>query len=162
MQKRNYLDGKRILVVDDEADILETVKDLLTMCEIDTAANFKDAKELLLSRYYDIAILDIMGVDGYELLAIANRQDIIAVMLTAHACNPENIVKSHKEGAASYIPKEELVHLSDYLNDVLEAKDKGLNFWHRWMDRLGDFCEKRFGQDWQEKDPSFWEKFKQY
>jgi DNA-binding NtrC family response regulator len=162
MPEKNYLNGKRVLIVDDEADVLETLKDLLSMCEIETASNFETAKEMLLSRYYDIAILDIMGVDGYELLAIANRQEIIAVMLTAHACSVDNIIKSHKEGAASYIPKEEMIHIGQYLNDVLDAKEKGLNFWHRWMDRLGDFCEKRFGPEWQKKDQAYWEKFKQY
>jgi len=162
MQERNYLNGKRVLIVDDEADVLDVLKDLLVMCEIETASTFEEAKELLNSRYYDIAILDIMGVNGYELLAVAKKQDIIAVMLTAHACDVDNIIKSHDEGAASYIPKEEMIHIAQYLNDVLQAKAKGLNFWHRWLDRLGDYCEGRFGVDWQKKDPEFWEKFKQY
>ena len=162
MQKHSYLAGKRVLIVDDEKDVLATLKDLLMMCEIETATTFEKAKELLNSRYYDIAILDIMGVDGYELLAIANKQDVMAVMLTAHACSVDNIQKSHDEGAASYIPKEEMIHIGQFLNDVLEAKAKGLNFWHRWLDRLGDYCERRFGPDWQKKDPEYWEKFKQY
>lgn len=161
MSEKDYLYGKRILIVDDEADVLETLTDLLPMCINETASSFKEGKQMLESRYYDIAILDIMGVDGYALLAEANKHNITAIMLTAHAVSTDNIIRSHKEGAASYIPKEELIHIRQYLNDVLEAKEKGLNFWHRWLDRLGDFCEKRFGEDWQKKDQAYWDKFKQ-
>ena len=162
MREKDYLDGKRVLVVDDEADVLETVKDLLPMCEIETASSFEEGKEMLQSRYYDIAILDIMGVDGYKLLDIANKHEITAIMLTAHAISTENIIKSQQEGAASYVPKEELVNLGHYLSDILEAKEKGLHFWHRWLDRLGDYCERRFGPDWQKKDQDYWDKFRQY
>lgn len=161
MNETNYLNSKRVLIVDDEADVLETLTDLLPMCDCETASNFEEAKQMLESRYYDIAILDIMGVNGYDLLAIANKHSITAIMLTAHAVSTDNIIRSHKEGAASYVPKEELIHIREYINDVLEAKEKGLNFWHRWLDRLGDFCEKRFGADWQKKDQAYWDKFKQ-
>jgi DNA-binding NtrC family response regulator len=162
MREKDYLNGKRVLVVDDEADVLETVKDLLPMCEIETASSFEEGKALLQSRYYDIAILDIMGVDGYELLAIANMQEVTSIMLTAHAVSTENIIRAQKEGAASYVPKEELIRIREFLNDVLEAKEQGLHFWHRWLSRLGDYCERRFGPDWQKKDQSYWDKFKQY
>ena len=67
------------------------------------------------SQEFHIAILDIMGVDGYGLLDIANKRDIPAVMLTAHAFNAENLVRTIKEGAYSYIPKEEISDISTYL-----------------------------------------------
>jgi len=41
------LKGKRILIVDDEADILETLAELLDMCLVDTAPNFDSAKKFL-------------------------------------------------------------------------------------------------------------------
>lgn len=34
MEKDNLLDGKRILVVDDEPDILESLEELLAKCEV--------------------------------------------------------------------------------------------------------------------------------
>jgi len=37
--------GKRILIVDDEPDILETLEDLLSECEVAKASNFLEAKE---------------------------------------------------------------------------------------------------------------------
>ena len=162
MTEKSLLDYKRILIVDDEPDVLETLEELLTMCDLEKASNFDDAKELLETQYFDIAILDIMGVDGYVLLDIAKKRDVIAVMLTAHALSPDNIVKSYKEGAASYIPKDEMTNITTYLNDILEAKEEGKNFWWRWFDRLGAFCERKFGPDWQKEDKEFWEKFMYY
>jgi DNA-binding response OmpR family regulator len=99
---KDLLEGKRILLVDDEPDVLASLADLLPMCETVKASNFKAAKAYLENEYFDLTVLDIMGVEGYQLLEIANQKRVMAVMLTAHAVSPENIVKSFKEGAASY------------------------------------------------------------
>ena len=48
MKERDLLEGKKVLIVDDEPDILETLEELLDMCEISKATNFHEAKELLL------------------------------------------------------------------------------------------------------------------
>ncbi|MBL7203697.1 MAG: response regulator [Desulfobacteraceae bacterium] len=159
--EKNLLDGKRVLIVDDEPDVLETLEELLLpMCDVEKAITFDGAKELLESQYFDMAILDIMGVDGYKLLEIANEKDVVAVMLTAHALSPDHIVRSHKEGAASYIPKDEMANITTFLEDILEAKEKGKHPWRRWLERIGNtYCRKKFGPDWQKKDKEFWEKF---
>ena len=162
MSEYEYLEGKRILIVDDEPDVLDSLEDLLSMCEVTKAANFQEANECLQTQYFDLAVLDIMGVEGYDLLEIANKKNITAVMLTAHALSPENLVKSYKEGAASYLPKEEMINIASFLNDILEAKEKGKNTWTRWYDRMGSFFEKRFGKDWKTSDQEFWEKFPFY
>jgi len=153
------LEGKRVLIVDDEPDILETLEALLPMCQVTKASTFKDAKDLLENEYFDIAVLDIMGVDGYKLLDIAKKKKVIPVMLTAHALSIDNTIKSYKKGAASYIPKDEMVKIATFLNDILEAGEKGENFWWRWLDRLGDYYEKKFGTDWKTKDKDFWRNF---
>jgi DNA-binding NtrC family response regulator len=161
MSESSLLDGKKILAVDDEPDILEALEEILSMCEVVKASTFEEAKDLLESRDFDMAILDIMGVDGYGLLDIANRRNITAVMLTAHAFTPDNLVKSIKEGAASYLPKEELANIATFLNDVLEAKKKGENTWGQWQERLPtSFFEKRWGAAWQDTDKEFWERFR--
>jgi len=157
--ERSRLEGKRVLIVDDEPDILETLEALLPMCQVTKASTFKDAKGLLDSEYFDIAILDIMGVDGYKLLDIAKKKGVISVMLTAHALSIDNTIKSYKKGAASYIPKDEMVKIATFLNDILEADEKGENFWFRWLDRLGGYYEKKFGRDWKNKDKDFWRNF---
>ena len=97
MTAKNLLEGKRILLVDDEPDVLDTLADLLPKCDTVKASNFKAAKDYLESEYFDLAILDIMGVEGYQLLEIANQRRVMAVMLTAHALSPENIVKSFRK-----------------------------------------------------------------
>ncbi|MBW1703461.1 MAG: response regulator [Deltaproteobacteria bacterium] len=137
MPKSTLLDGKKVLIVDDEHDVLEALEEMLSMCDIAKASTFEEAKELLESRNFDIAVLDIMGVNGYGLLEIANKKNITAVMLTAHAFTPDNLVKSIKEGAASYLPKEEMANITTFLNDVLEAKEKGKDTWGPWQERLG-------------------------
>lgn len=151
MESKGLLDEKRILIVDDEPDILEILKELLNMCDVVKASTFNEAKELLENQYFDMGILDIMGVNGYKLLEIANKKKIIAIMLTAHALSPEDISKSYKGGAAAYIPKDEIANITTYLNDILEAKEKGESFWWRWNDRLIHYFDNKFGPDWQKR-----------
>jgi DNA-binding NtrC family response regulator len=129
------------------------------MCQVSKASNFAEAEKLLQDQPFDIAVLDIMGVDGYKLLEIAKKKKIISVMLTAHALSVENTIKSYQEGAASYIPKDEMSRISTFLNDILEAKEKGESSWWRWVDRLGSYYEKKFGRDWKDKDADFWRNF---
>ena len=161
MSDTKLLEGKRILVVDDEPDILETLKDLLDMCEVVTAATFDQASQLLKSQPFDIAVLDIMGVDGYGLLDIANRKSVPAVMLTAHAFTPDNLVRTIKEGAYAYIPKEEITEIAGYLIDALAAQQRGENPWSAWQERLPtSYFEKRWGAAWKDKDRKFWDQFK--
>jgi DNA-binding NtrC family response regulator len=162
MADKDLLEGKRILLVDDEPDVLDTLQDLMSMCETVKASNFKAAKDFLESQFFDMAILDIMGVEGFQLLEIANQRKVIAVMLTAHALGPDTVVKSYKEGAAYYLPKEEMVDIASFLNDVLEAKEQGKSTWERWYDKLGSFFEKKFGPQWQKDEPEFWKKFPFY
>ncbi len=154
MEKQDLLDGKRILIVDDEPDVLDTLEDLLTMCRITKAATFGQAKALLADQYFDMAILDIMGVHGYKLLEICNEKRVIGVMLTAYAMTPEDIKKSYESGAASFVPKEKMAEITTYMTDIYEAKEKGKNLWWRWYDRLSNYFEKKFGPDWQ-KDHGF-------
>jgi DNA-binding NtrC family response regulator len=153
----NLLDGKRILVVDDEPDVLESLEELLSMCDVEKAASFEEAKEALETRYFDMAVLDIMGVDGYKLLEIASERRVVAVMLTANALSVEDTVKSYKEGAASYVPKEEMTNIATYLNDILEARDEGKSLWWRWLDRFASYYDKKFGPEWKEKHKEIWD-----
>ena len=129
---------KRVLIVDDEPDILDLLEELLPMCDVVKAASFDEAKELLEVQYFDIAILDIMGVDGYRLLSLAGERNITAVILTAHALSAEDVKKSYRGGAAYYVPKDEMANIETYLNDVLEAKEKGKSPWGRWKTDQGD------------------------
>jgi DNA-binding NtrC family response regulator len=156
MAEKNLLKDKKILIVDDEPDILEVLEEYLRECQLVKATNFDDAKGLLESETFDAAILDIMGVNGYELLEIANKRKVPALMLTAHAFSPDNIVKSIKEGAASYVPKEEITRIEDFLNDIFVAKEKGESPWESWQKRLpGAYFEMKFGAAWRAANQEF-------
>ena len=151
--------GKKILVVDDEPDVLEQLTELLDMCIVDTAPSFETAQKFLNKNTYDVAIFDIMGVRGYDLLELANQKDLPALMLTAHALTPDNLVKSIKEGAQSYIPKEKMSDITTYLTDILKAQAKGIEKQGTWFARLKQFFDKKFGPGWKEEHKEFWQEF---
>ncbi|MCU0595169.1 MAG: response regulator [Desulfobacterota bacterium] len=155
----DLLKDKKVLVVDDEADVLETLEDLLSMCPVVKASTFAEAKRYLDDRAFDIAILDIMGVDGYRLLEMTAGKKILTVMLTAHALSPEDTVKSFKEGAASFVPKDKMQDIATYLADILEAKEKGKSSWWRWLERFASYYDKKFGPEWRRGDETFWKTF---
>ncbi len=106
--KEDILKGKKILIVDDEPDVLDTLEELLSMCQVVKATSFEEAKQYLNKQSFDMAVLDIMGVNGYDLLDIAVAKKVTAVMLTAHALSPEDTMKSFKCGAAYYVPKDKI------------------------------------------------------
>lgn len=160
--ENSVLNGKRILAVDDELDVLEVLEELLPMCDVVPATRAEKAAELIKTEHFDIAILDIMGVDGYKLLRSAKNRGIITVMLTAHAMTPEDTVKSFKQGADSFVPKEKIHEITQFLADIFEAKIQGKSVWWRWLERLGSYYERKFGKQWQNRDRDFWDKFRNY
>ncbi len=156
---QDLLKDRRILVVDDEPDILETIEELMDMCILDTAGSFEAARKKLDETAYDLAILDIMGVNGYEILALAKEKDLPALMLTAHALTPENLKESIKKGADAYIPKDELANLQTHVADVIRTRIQGNQGYGAWFSKLKPFFDKSFGSGWQEKDRNFWNSF---
>ena len=155
----DILKGKKILMVDDEPDVLEQLIELLDMCIVDTAPSFETAQKFLNKNTYDVAIFDIMGVRGYDLLELANQKGLPALMLTAHALTPDNLVKSIKEGAQSYVPKEKMSDITTYLTDILKAHEKGIEKHGTWFARLKEFFDKKFGPGWKEEHKEFWQEF---
>ena len=115
MTSGSPLKDKFILVVDDEPDVLETVEEELDMCMIRKATDYETAMQYLAGYTFDIVILDIMGVNGFELLKDAVSRGFPAVMLTAHALSPESLKKSIKLGAVSFLPKEKIPELRSFL-----------------------------------------------
>jgi DNA-binding NtrC family response regulator len=158
MASESPLKDKIILVVDDEPDVLETVEEELDMCLVHKATDYDTALQYLLSYTYDIVILDIMGVNGFELLKNSVSREFPTVMLTAHALSPESLKKSIKLGAVSFLPKEKISELKPYLEDVVLGEGKSA--WKKLFEKLGDFFNKRFGPDWKEKD-KFFKEFEQ-
>ena len=157
-EKGSLLKDLRILAVDDEEDILETIQEILDEAHIDTAREYQSASEKIKQERYDLAILDIMGVDGLKLLEEAVHRGIPTVMLTAYALTPEALEKSIKLGAVSFLPKEKMSDLDEFLADVVLRG--GQPVWEKLFDKLGGFFNKRFGPDWKQRN-QFFEDFEQ-
>ena len=155
----SYIKGKHILAVDDEEDVLETIQDILEGADVDRAKDYETASQKIRDNVYDLAILDIMGVNGLQLLDETVAKGIPTVMLTAHAINPETLMTSIRKGAISYLPKETLSELDTLLNELLNAGTQGQPPWRILFDKLGKYFDERFGKGWKEKDKDFWSDF---
>ncbi|MEW6673058.1 MAG: response regulator [Thermodesulfobacteriota bacterium] len=153
MASDDLLRDKLILIVDDEPDVLETVTELLDMCQVHKAASYDTALQYILSYTYDIVVLDIMGVNGFELLRNSVARGFPTVMLTAYAVTPEALKKSIKLGAVSFLPKEKMPELVSFLEDVIAGAGKAT--WAKLFDKLGMYFDNRFGSDWKRKDKFF-------
>jgi CheY-like chemotaxis protein len=158
--KEYMLKGKRILIVDDEPDVLDTLEPLLSMCNIVKATTFDEAKRRLERQSFDMAVLDIMGVNGYELLEIAVAKKVTAVMLTAHALSPEDTLKSFRGGAAFYVPKDKIAEMPKILADILDAKQKGKSTWMPFMGWAEAYYNAKFGPRWEKRKKEFQETLK--
>jgi DNA-binding NtrC family response regulator len=156
---KSYLKDKYILVVDDEIDILETIEEMLDNAKLDFASDYQSASEKIKSNKYDLAILDIMGVNGMKLLEEAVQRNIPAVMLTAHAMNTESLMESIRKGALSYIPKDSIADLEIILGDLLKAAEEGNPPWKMLFDMVGPAFNRKFGAHWKEEDKEFWADF---
>lgn len=153
MSSESLLKDKAILIVDDEPDVLETLEEELDTARVDKAQDYDTAMQLLASYTYDIVILDIMGVNGFELLKQAVTRGFPTVMLTAHALTPESLKKSIKLGAVSFLPKDKMSEMKEYLEDVVMGGGKPV--WQKLFEKLGDFFTKRFGPGWKKRDQFF-------
>jgi len=154
------LEGKKILAVDDEPDILEILDEELAEYGVvlDTATTYEEACNKLDSYVYDIAILDIMGVRGFELLEKAVGRGIQVVMLTAHGLSIESLKRSIELGARAYLPKDQLPNVPGFLEDVIELGYS--ETWHKTLEKLRGFFGKQFGDEWKESEKDLVEKFK--
>ncbi len=104
--------SKRVLLVDDEPDILVTVKKLLWMngYEVETALDGAEALEKIGTYTPDILVLDIMmpNVNGYQVChhvrAKPETSDMPIIILSAKA-QPYDKYWGEKIGANDYLTK---------------------------------------------------------
>ena len=158
MTTESVLKNKAVLVVDDEPDILDTVAEQLDMCRVHKAKDYDTALQMLASFTFDIVILDIMGVRGFELLKNSVSRGFPTVMLTAHAFTTDALKKSIKIGAVSFLPKEKLSEIVSFLEDVVLGGGKSV--WKKLFIKLSPYFGRHFGPDWKEKD-DFFKKFEE-
>jgi DNA-binding response OmpR family regulator len=158
----SILNGKRILTVDDEPDILEVLEEEVLRaapkCSFDKAFTYEDALKKIESQSFDVVVLDIMGVRGFDLLSQAVNRGFQVAMLTAHSFNPASLKRSIEMGARAYLPKEKLGEIVPFLEDILKETDN-LSGWMYEMKKLDDFLISRWGGNWQKADAEFWKGF---
>ncbi len=157
----SVLNGTIILAVDDELDALAAMEDEIKgacpNCFFDKVTNYKEATERMDSSFYDLVILDIVGVHGFDLLKNAVFRHLPTVMVTAHALTAEALRQSIELGARAYLPKEKMGEIIPFLEDVF--KYENLPGWGRLLQSLAGFFNSRWGKDWKKHDEKFWGKF---
>ncbi len=123
----------RILVVDDEADIVSTIQYRLKFCdfEVITAGNGKEGLEKAADEKPDLILLDINMpiMDGHEMLErLKSRpelKDIPVIMLTAYS-DKKDIAKAADIGVADYVTKPfDFTELMEKISNTLENKTDG-------------------------------------
>lgn len=109
-RSRSRGEAKRVLVVDDEADIRELLD--LTLARMglqaDCAGSLAEARQLLANHSYQLCLTDMRLPDGEGLELVRHIADTVAdlpvAVITAHG-SAENAVSALKAGAFDYIAK---------------------------------------------------------
>ena len=99
-----------ILIIDDEKDNTEIIKDILEDVNYSTmlARSAAEAKVILAANHFDLILMDVWmpGQDGISLLSEWHSEgfDTPVVMMSGHA-EPSDIVKAMKLGALDFLKK---------------------------------------------------------
>ena len=99
-----------ILIIDDEKDNTEIIKDILEDVNYSTmlARSAAEAKVILAANHFDLVLMDVWmpGQDGISLLSEWHSEgfDTPVVMMSGHA-EPSDIVKAMKLGAVDFLKK---------------------------------------------------------
>ncbi|MGQ9781995.1 MAG: response regulator [Nitrososphaeria archaeon] len=100
----------RILIVDDDKDILRSLEDIMLSKGylVDAAETARDAIEKARSQYFNLALLDIRlpDMEGTELLAKIHKEKpmMMKIMITGYP-SLDNAVRALNLGADAYIMK---------------------------------------------------------
>ncbi|MBI4716416.1 MAG: response regulator [Planctomycetes bacterium] len=106
------LEGKKVLIADDEDVIRDTVRDVLTGygCEVSTAVDGAAAIELLAHKQFDLVLSDIRmpNKSGYEVFAAAKEANPATpvILTTGFGYDPNHsIVRARREGLSAVLFK---------------------------------------------------------
>jgi CheY-like chemotaxis protein len=98
-ENRYPLSGLRVLVVDDDAQVCQSLKDLLEeeRCEIETAPSGLIAIERLDRQAFDVVLSDVVmpDMDGYQLYQVVKTKmpNLPVVLMTAFNYDRDHIIK---------------------------------------------------------------------
>jgi len=100
----------KILIIDDERDNTEIIKDILEDVSYTTmlARSAIEAKAIVAANTFDLILMDVWmpGQDGISLLSEWHSEGLLTpvVMMSGHA-EPSDIVKAMKLGAVDFLKK---------------------------------------------------------
>ena len=129
-QKKKKSRRAKILVVDDEPNIVQTLQDRLEMndYQVITAADGKEGLEKATSERPDIVLLDVIMpiMDGLEMLERLRKndstRDLPVIMLTARS-QSQDITRANSYGIEDYVVKPfDLSELLEKIQAILENK----------------------------------------
>lgn len=123
-------DKTKILVIDDEPNIVQTLQDRLEMNEysVATAGNGREGLDKIEQDKPDVVLLDVIMpvMDGLEMLEVMRKkpenQDISVIMLTARS-QTQDIARANACGIDDYIVKPfDLSELLEKIEGVVENR----------------------------------------
>lgn len=140
------MENVKIIIVDDDVSIVQTIKEILELTgyDTDTADTAKEGLEKIKKNDYNLSLFDIMLPDmlGTELLAAAHKEKpkMKKIMVTGFA-SLENAVLALNSGADAYImkpvnPENLLKVIEEKL--IEQEKDERMN-----EDKVSDWIEDR-------------------
>ncbi|MGB7189504.1 MAG: sigma-54 dependent transcriptional regulator [Acidobacteriaceae bacterium] len=103
-------DTQRILIIDDEAAIRESLETLLALegYTIETAVNGEAGLERIEDNFYDLVLLDLAlpGKSGLEILPLIRERhpSLPVIMITAYG-KVDNVVDAIRSGAQNFVQK---------------------------------------------------------
>jgi len=123
-----------ILIIDDEKDNTEIIKDILEDVNYSTmlARSAAEAKVVLAANHFDLILMDVWmpGQDGISLLSEWHSEgfDTPVVMMSGHA-EPSDIVKAMKLGAVDFL-KKPLHDFLPILRNIMTSDESELEIQH--------------------------------
>ncbi len=123
----------KILVIDDEPDLVSTIQGRLEWCkfEVVAASSGEEGLEKAANEKPNLILLDINmpGMNGHEVLdRLRNRPDLrdIPVIMCTALCEAEDIAKASSYGVKDYIAKPfDFSDLVEKISNALGSKAGG-------------------------------------
>ncbi|MEW6376451.1 MAG: response regulator [Thermodesulfobacteriota bacterium] len=158
-RKESVLNGKRILAVDSELNVLTMLDEILRVCpdcRLDGVTWYLEVVEKMVSWTYDLVILDIMAPRGFDLLDLAGCRNFPVLILTTKTLTPA-LERSRQVVARTCFPKESIKEIVPFLENMLQYRD--LPRWKRFYMKLVGFFSGQFESDWEKKTGTKWKEW---
>jgi len=101
--------ARRVLVIDDDSDIIELIKDILTAAgaTADAALSAEKGLRLFRTRRYDLVLLDVMmpGIDGWQACKILRALSTVPIIMLTALGGDAEVMRGLEAGADDCVVK---------------------------------------------------------